>query len=350
MVFDRLGAEARASGGVELDPNVPRETAFAALATNRTLIVAPAIAGPGYVADRSLDVVASLRDYAEAVLDALATGDEVPEQSRDQSRAEEKLSALLFLASFDAAPLETERISYRPAPAVVLVSQTLAGERSEVDVVANPRLSVRLSDAGPELDPLANLRAGVWETRTEGLILGDRARTRMPGFDAFAAPAATPVTLVAEPEVATLAGRWPAATLAAVREDLSRGYRVVVPSNADPENIGWWRIDPATGEALGRGGDGRGQSAVEEAIFTISIPVNVAFSLGGAYQCNQIEDRELAGCCHVQNIAGTIIGLFAGGVAGLKWASDAAAKGIFIASDIGGNLALLLLPTFCPGR
>jgi hypothetical protein len=54
---------------------------------------------------------------------------------------------------------------------------------------------------------------------------------------------------------------------ARIKKDLKAGYKVVVPAKAIPSrnqsNINWWRIDPQTGQTLGIGKRGWGQTATE---------------------------------------------------------------------------------------
>ena len=46
--------------------------------------------------------------------------------------------------------------------------------------------------------------------------------------------------------------------------------------------MGWWRVDPATGETLGQILDGRGSSLVEEIVTTT---ISAVFLGIGSYQC-----------------------------------------------------------------
>lgn len=342
MITDRRGAEARSQGVVTLDPEVSQADAFEALTRTHTLLVAGGAVGPGYVLDRSLDAIEQARDFADEALRAAFEQRDVVLDDFDRSRAEARMAALLYLAALDDVPLDPDVVTYRPGPAVIVLSQAMDGSASLVDVVTNPRTSVTVRSDGPRLDPSATLRAGVWETRSEGIVVRSASAQIIPAFAAFASDTATPRLLPDEASVDSSGLPWPRETLDAIREDLGRGYLVVVPADPSPDHVGWWRVDPASGETLGRAFDGRGGAFTEEAMLTLSISVNIAFTLFGAYQCDQIDDLEQAGCCHVQNISIAIVGMVAGAIAGLKYAAGK----VFWAGDVGGNLGAQFLD-FC---
>ena len=207
--------------------------------------------------------------------------------------------------------------------------------------------------AGPELDVAANLRAGARETRTEGLVLTRAGAVVSPAFVALDVILAGARRDLAPGDVAAAdALALPAAARAAIREDLERGYAVVAPATWDgrSESVGWWRVDPATGEALGRGADGRGNAFVEYLTsFEVSITITAGFAVYGAHQCSQIPDARTAGCCIVQNVALAAVGTAVGLGLGIAYQSARAALIIFGAMDVGYNVAGVYLPTFCPG-
>lgn len=354
MIVDRIGAQGRAAGSTSIDDALTDSDVFAALQSVHTFMLDPGRYSGGYVLDRSLDAVVSTTAYLHEVLDALAEGGDLPSYDLELAAPEEALGPLNLYQLFDAAPVEPSVVSYRPAPGLVVFSQRADGSHAQVDIVANPRRSLRLTDGGPKPDPLATLRAGLWETRTEILPLAPVGDAVSPAYDLIASAQAGEAALV----VVTSQDRdrladlpLPAETLAAMHEDLDRGYLVIAPATADPDReavVGWWRVDLASGEALGRGGDGRGQTFVEYLTsFEVSVTITAGFAVYGVHACTAIEDPTEAGCCIVQNVvlagAGTAIGVGLGVVYGAG-----AALAIFGAMDIGYNVVGTMLPTFCP--
>jgi hypothetical protein len=61
----------------------------------------------------------------------------------------------------------------------------------------------------------------------------------------------------------------PADDISRVQDQIANGYVALVPRQplvlGEREIVGWWRIDPVTGETLGLGRDGRGQAMIDYA-------------------------------------------------------------------------------------
>ena len=124
------------------------------------------------------------------------------------------------------------------------------------DIVAN-EIGIELME---EDGFVARLEQGVWDTNLEALLAGSRpsANTAL----AFAASSGwRALTARGQGNPPGIA----ADAAALLRRDLERGYTVVAPNAPvvlqGEEFAGWWRIDPATGDALGIGGTGWGQAA-----------------------------------------------------------------------------------------
>jgi hypothetical protein len=353
MVVDRIDGDARAAGATSAPLAVDEREAFASLQSSHTLLLDVGAYGAGYRAARGIEAVLAVRGLADAALVAAAEGRAPPALDPAAGRLEELLAGLTLFGAFDDAPTPGALASYRPAPALVVLSQRLDGREAAVDVVANPRWTLRAGPAGPELDPTANLRAGAWETRTEGLVLTRPGAVASPAFEALEVIAAGERRDLLPGDVAAAdALALPAAARAAIREDLARGYAVVAPGSWDGrrESVGWWRIDPTTGEALGRGADGRGNAFAEYLTsFEVSITITGGFAVYGAHQCSQIADARTAGCCLVQNVALAAVGTAVGVGLGIAYTTTKAAMIIFGAMDVGFNVVGVFLPTFCPG-
>ena len=75
-----------------------------------------------------------------------------------------------------SAPLPEDVRSFRPSPDMAILSQRMDGSLPQVDIVANPRRSLRVGPDGPTPAPEVTLAAGAWETRTEMIpfeVLGE---------------------------------------------------------------------------------------------------------------------------------------------------------------------------------
>ena len=125
------------------------------------------------------------------------------------------------------------------------------------DIVAN-EVGIALTESDGFA---ARLEQGVWDTNLEAFLAGSRASANT----ALAYAASDDwLTLAAGQRSRTPPGISPDAA-ALLTRDLESGYTVVAPSAAIPLEgeafDGWWRIDPATGDALGIAGTGWGQGA-----------------------------------------------------------------------------------------
>jgi hypothetical protein len=350
-VLDRVDPDDRAAGTLgELAP-LDAQAAFEALTIGQTLLVAPADVAAATAERVRLDAQIALAAYQRSAwLESVAPEGrslDVPEATGTALARDRLTTAYAAFADHD---VPEGAVGYRHEPALVVVSSPLVPGRSVVDIVQNPRRVLALDGARPL--PAAALRAGVWETATERLAL--RAQDPSAVVDTF--------TFAAAAEAAGVEWRvlrsgdaapadLPAASRAAIAADLAAGFVVVAPGSmpAAVDEAGWWRVDPATGVALGRAGDGRGQAATEYTAMQNFIAGQVfsqALNVAGFGAC--IQGGGSAGCCAADAAVGTAIGIGIGFAVGLKLA-EATALGVGMLLDVGA-LGLGMggaLPSFC---
>lgn len=350
MVTDRLGAEARAAGTVRLDPAMSERDAFAELASVHTFMLDPGRYADAFVLDRTLESVTAMQELVNEALTSVLDGAPPPSMAPKLGSLEAPVGPLMLFSTFNAAPVDEGILSYRPAPALVVMSQRMDGAGSQVDVVTNPRWSLRVSADGVSFDPRTNRQFGVWETRVESLPLARDAEPVIPAFSVLDETGSDELLVIesSAPEVA--AGLLvPRAARDAILDDLANGYTVLVPAASidDLAAVGWWRVDPVTGETLGRGGDGRGQAFVEYLTsFEVSVAITAGFTVYGVHQCTKIEDSRVAGCCIIQNVVLAGAGVAVGVAAGIYFGVGKALV-LFGALDVGGNIGATFIPTVC---
>lgn len=350
VLVDRIGAEARREGGTSIDPTMTDAVTTGALASAHSILLDPGRYLAPYVAGRTFEILAGTGRYLDGILDAIEANRVPSYPSDDVATGEATLGPLTLWEVMGGAPLPPGRVAFRPSPGIVIMSQRIDGTERHVDVVANPTWAVDLSGPVPTSDPRAASRAGTWATRTEALPFEQADQPSSPSFQALAAGDLRRIDGV--DDVRALG--WPEASVAAIAEDLERGYVVIAPSTASTPEIGpgWWRIDPVTGETLGRGLDGRGNAFLEYLTsFEVSVAITAGFTVYGVDQCTKIPDSTEAGCCIVQNVAIAGVGVGVGVAVGIA-ANTAEKLGraliAFGVLDVAGNVGALYIPTFCP--
>lgn len=321
-ILDRIGAANRAQGKVAIAEGMDFPTAARALLTTHTIVVLPGDYTPAYVADRLLQRMIGEVALGPYITRSSTTTDTVP---GDLSQALHALppmeDVVLASALVPGAQVDPALFTWRPSPTLVVIDRGfLAGQPakgfSRIDIVDNARRAVRLDGDALRWDPEDALRIGVWETYMEGaplLGVGDSQFNTQLAFD-WAQQQSIPLQVLAPDDTAALSAlKVDPEALTNLRHDLEAGYAVIAPERtpAGASQIAWWRIDPATGQALGVGSDGRGPETSEYAITLESVLLSADLSLPGTiysfHSC--VSGGGSVGCCAAVNGA-----TFAGGL------------------------------------
>ena len=351
-LFDRVDPSDRSAGVVGPLAEMDDRALFDALAVTHTLLVSPTHVHAANAARVRLDAGLAVLDYQRTVWLAGMQGDvEVPTPSAEVSDAVilERLTSTF--AAFVAHPLPDGAVAVRHEPALVVVRTPLDGSTALVDVVQTPRRVLRAGDPEGDLDLAAALQVGVWETATERVAApaGSVAVHDARSFMAAANEAGIPWRTLRAGDAAPDA--LPGAARAAIADDLAADYLVVAPARLPDGAVEatWWRVDPVTGVALGRAGDGRGEAATEYTTLQYSISgqlIGQALNVGGYGACRASGNGNA--CCLADAAAGTVVGLGLGAIIGAKvLATTAFAIGVgldFTAFNLGLAGAL---PSFC---
>jgi len=259
-ILDRLGPAARGRGRVE---------PLAAEASYRSLmaIEASLVNVGGYPDDF---IKADLLTINEAPLSGQATADDDPS-------SELAVPLLVAYGLFERPPRRDESIvAYRSQPGLLAWGVSLRPEADRMrmfgDIVHAQRRYLRRTAEGLETAPRAAIAQGVWETLSEDVIvLGTRGSVHDTErlFSAAAASGIGSVLLAEDDPHALGALAFDSDIKARISADLERGFAALVLEHR-PEGVaemGWWRIDPASGHVLGMGAEGRGVVVTEFIIF-----------------------------------------------------------------------------------
>ena len=247
------------------------------LMTTHAFMVAVSEHPQGYIIDETVAQLLEMRPYFQAAFVMSAEPSEANFTNLMEEANTFSSKSLTHLELYDAFELSTVEQSgyvYRSGPTLVI--QEIVPDESlnlmqSLDVLQNPQRALELQDEKLvyALDKVA--RVGVWESFVESL--SSSGDIIIPSaFDIIVNETSTAdlVSVSSEEQLANT--NLPLEALAPIRQDLERGFHVLIPastlSNTETvEQIGWWRFDPITGNTLARRGDGRGASAIEKATY-----------------------------------------------------------------------------------
>jgi len=343
VVFDRRAPGARAAGTSELlDESVLLEN----LISTYVVMATGGGVSPAYVASElheqaefHLDVTESLADLrasgsveSEEVALLEALGDYVPNDH------------LKLFAASDAINQELAGVAYRSEPSLIALVGTVTPTAevratAGVDVIANAKRTLRLTDGGVHYDVEGGLLAGAWDTVIERDFVEGAGR---PATNAVGPDRAVGLVLVTSADSAgLLAAGVPLHALSAVRNDMKSGYAIMVSaatreptaeSTAEPAAHGsaadwaYWRVDVATGETLGMDAAGRGGAMAEFIVgLQVGLTVNAALAVPGLIMCHSSGAPWQCYCDTIAtgvilSFAGALVGAFAGANAVLMYA------------------------------
>lgn len=270
-VFDLLGRAARAGGRVpELTLTDDQRIARSLALMMRTEIVAvPCDLAPEFVSHLAAQSLVGNRDIFRAIArDEIAPGEAATEELLANAAPGVTPLYALVLArtqwSRVSDRLHTDRVGIFTRHRYPAFAGQALVLRDAVDIVAN-EMGVTL--AAPDAFAV-RLEQGVFDTNAEALLYSNAVSVGNTG-EAFKASRSWVAFTPAQSEAVRKLD-LPADAQRAIGEDLGEGYAVVAPQTAVPigaqRYIGWWRINPATGDALGVAASGWGQAMTERGV------------------------------------------------------------------------------------
>jgi hypothetical protein len=348
-LYDAIGDERRSGGrlvGNVTEPN--RVNATWDLAREVTFLVAPGDYPPAYALDLTLQRLLALRAISRAVLD-------VRFGKSDRSATDKALRSLDEVPDFGllapiagGTPAEEGLSSYIARPAIVSAWAGItpasggAALRSAIDIVAQGRRTFRRETGGPRYAVRAAMTAGVWATYAERTV---SLPGRVSGADHIGAPRmledarrnGVGLRVIAPlDEGGADSLEVPTVMKRSVKAALAEGYAVIAPERVTAGMApGWWRVDPATGQTLGMGPQGRGVDVVQSIILAGLIALSLPAGIGGFYllicrlgsSCSRLECAENAWDLTVESLlAGAVIWLatvIAVGLVNAAWGEGA---------------------------
>ncbi len=344
-LFDRVGAENRAAGAVTLDGASYEEAELALISEHRIMAFASELP-KAYLIDSFLTGFIESRPFLEYII-AIDNG-LTPDRLLDEALTRpSQLEHLVTMDLFNTGPAGQAGLSYRAEPALLIFRESLAGTRDDsvvvsgVDIVTNARRVLERQDGQLVADAQRALNQGVWETVVEREIVapGERSFDTTATIERALNAGATLRTVSTMEEAAAL--ELDATALSNLSRDLNAGYVAVLPGAfAAGDDVAWWRVRAATGEALGITADGRGQSATEYIIQAYDMSFTLVFAVKSLADCDKLSDDLAKACClvkaHINNVAGLGMGSALGGLLGGGLAGAVAGLSFTLTSGVLG--------------
>lgn len=262
------------------------------------------------------------------------------------------LGAYLTYVVFDANVTSENIFSYRADPNLLIHHGAISskGQRSAVDVVRNDVRMLSLTKGRVQVSFDDSVRAGVWETVTEGLFI-DSGNGTLGTNSIFTAAAAESIpTVLLTPSMMDELDKLQITeqSKAYARRDLVAGYNLAIPRRT-PNSVGrmgWWRIDPINGTTLGMLDSGEGTATTEDKIIRAGI---IAGVMGAAstvvcliYQENERSYSTVSDTTYTMRMFGEClgVGLAVGASVGVG-GTMIVASGVLI-TDIAGVLVAVI--------
>jgi hypothetical protein len=263
QVFDLLGPARRASKATDFDGtnDLRKLERFEALFSQTDILLQPCGFTDEFVADlvsaRIVSNQAAIREISQESNPARVG--QLASEIRERMTYWGPLPSFVLWRSVLAGP-STDAILVRPNVLTHRVSQAIVG-------TDQPRFKflIDIASNGTATRPGADrssfeirVRQGVADTVAEMLALGSEigmAENTASVFARLAAEGSRALLIRPRDRAAVDALPWPGDEAARVAADVETGYITLVPRKAvlleDQQRVGWWRVDPVSGETIG---------------------------------------------------------------------------------------------------
>lgn len=275
QVFDLLGPAARGVAGAIAEPTIDDGSRLGrglSLLGQIEILPLACQLSPAFVNDMMARNALAMKNPLIKVFGA--PDDPAAKDSADPLAQLPPLPSRLYDLALERQFLNPDQSSvYFDRPNVLSLHQFLRNDAARglmycvgIDIVAN-EVAVR-PDLGPARVLTTRLMQGVIDTNAETLLMDEGVRSgtvsdqlaRQPDADQW-------LVLHDRNDPAWQKTVVPGDVRARIDTDLAQGYTVIFPQQAallkSANAIGWWRIDPKTGQTLGINGQGWGAAAVE---------------------------------------------------------------------------------------
>lgn len=318
-----------------------RDEQFSRLTRFHSLKILTGEQNKAYQVDQSLSTMISNFEYLMLLYKSLRGGNVAKLTLGQLPKRPWKWAGLdLMTEIFDGVPTEAHQVLYRPEPTLFMHSKSIGvGEKEleSIDILQNTRQAIDVQKKS--IDPELLMKAGIWDSITEGSLIGPLAATRYDISTVFQAAETKRIRVrTFSPHDINELNGLSVADFAKdrIKSDLNEGYSVVVPEESpfpDSGAIGWWRIDTNSGATQGMMAKGShfGGAAMTEEQILLGVGLTGALMMVAAvfsYMACKDDDTTCEICAAVGGVlgaaglvgtvnvpAGVIIGLFAGLVA-----------------------------------
>jgi len=358
-VIDRIGAANRAAGIVKLANYVNHEEAIWKLSVSNRFMLSLGGYPEAYIFDRYLERLITSRPILELVLHDTFFPDNPTEISTGHVEAVKNTIELWLADSIErGAQTEPGLVDYRHEPGLIIVSSELSydeqgsTERLVVDIASDSRRILQIDNNKITYAPQNAIFSGTWATRAEEINVLGPASEQVSQWNtrkAFAQAEANQIPIkILKPgntSSAKLIKGISVEARNAIAQDLESGFAVIVPEwvEGDSSQVGWWRVNPKTGETLGMINEGLGSEIVKYKVVLalVSLKVMILMAVPGLIDCLKGNKCSDTGCWTGAGV-GVLIGYaigFAVGLITVALATPGAVTGIVVSVDAAAGVA-----------
>ncbi|GMR14727.1 MAG: hypothetical protein BMS9Abin30_0333 [Gammaproteobacteria bacterium] len=246
---------------------------YRALTQNYTFMIATGSSSPAALLDTMLRAVEEKQGIIEVIIaQVFSAKSDVNAASKKKIVDTSWIGLPVLYGIFDSYREGLTNGTYRHQPSLLAyrVSLPLQSPPSEhMDVVQNKRRLLAMSGSGSPQAVKSLIGMGVWESVTEGLLLGkdgalvqntqsmfEEYRESGMGFQVIQPDN---IRLIADLDIGEV-------EKTNLTRELQRGFTVILPGPrdlADASTLFWWRVNTRTGETLGIGRSGEGTAIAE---------------------------------------------------------------------------------------
>lgn len=184
------------------------------------------------------------------------TGSRDPVEGIEQELDARVVTRLLFSSLEARWRSVDDTTAFRDEPSIIVYSQDYLPQSASpsINIVSSRWTTLRMAEGGLQSVPSEALRQGVWESAVESEVISAQVEgAAVSTWNAFARGETDPYVVRSVEQLEALRREGDASRVwDQLRGDLGAGYVLILPTDVADRVVAWWRVDPQSGETMGR--------------------------------------------------------------------------------------------------